>query len=48
LEASKAYAKTTHSKWLLLETASDNLNAQSVYEKNGWKRVNDIFYQFDL
>jgi GNAT superfamily N-acetyltransferase len=48
LEAAKAYAKTTNSKWLLLETASDNFTAQLVYEKNGWKRVNDIFYQFDL
>jgi GNAT superfamily N-acetyltransferase len=48
LEAAKAHAKTTNSKWLLLETAMDNFTAQSVYEKNGWKRVSDIFYQFDL
>lgn len=35
-----SFAKETQAKGLTLRTASDNLIAQSLYEKQGWKRDN--------
>jgi GNAT superfamily N-acetyltransferase len=48
LNAAKDYGRQTDAKWLLLETAFDNYKAQSVYEKNGWIKQTDFFYQFSL
>lgn len=48
LEAAKNFAKSTSSKWLLLQTAADNFHAQALYEKDGWKKQTDFFYQYDL
>jgi GNAT superfamily N-acetyltransferase len=48
LEAAKECGRHTASKWLLLETAPDNLSAQALYEKNGWQKAEDVFYQYDL
>ena len=48
LNAAKQFGKETNSKWLLLQTASDNFTAQKVYEKNGWTKETDIFYRADL
>ena len=48
LNAAKEFGVETNSKWLLLETASDNFTAQKVYEKNGWKKTTDFFYQLDI
>ncbi len=48
LEAAKLFAKSTNSKWLLLQTADNNFNAQALYEKDGWKKQSDFFYQYDL
>jgi ribosomal protein S18 acetylase RimI-like enzyme len=48
LDASKKFAKNTNSKWLMLQTASDNYTAQALYKKNGWKKETDLFYRFDL
>jgi GNAT superfamily N-acetyltransferase len=48
LEAAKEYAKSTNAKWLMLQTGRDNKNAQALYEKNGWKKATDIFYEFSL
>ena len=48
LEAAKEHGRNTASKWLLLETAPDNFSAQALYQKNGWQKAEDIFYQFDL
>lgn len=48
LNAAKQYAKEAGCKWLLLETASDNYTAQSLYIKNGWERVDDFFYQVNV
>ena len=48
LEAAKQYGTTNNAKWLLLQTGNDNFAAQSVYEKNGWKRVADYFYELPL
>jgi ribosomal protein S18 acetylase RimI-like enzyme len=48
LDAAKEFAKSTGSKWLMLQTASDNYTAQALYKKNGWKKETDVFYRFDL
>ncbi len=49
LQTAKAFGWDTHAKWLLLQTAVDNTTAQSVYEKNGWQRINDfVFYEMPL
>lgn len=48
LEAAKEHGKETRAKWLLLETGSDNFTAQALYERNGWQKTEDLFYQFSL
>lgn len=48
LEAAKAYGKTKNCKWLMLQTNNDNYAAQSLYEKNGWKKETDFFYSVTL
>jgi GNAT superfamily N-acetyltransferase len=48
LQQAKEFGIATNARWLLLETAADNYTAQSVYEKNGWKRVEDYFYELVL
>ena len=48
LQQAKEFGIVTNARWLLLETAADNFTAQSVYEKNGWKRVEDYFYELGL
>lgn len=48
LNAAKEFGIETGSKWLLLQTASDNVTAQKVYEKNGWVRDTDFFYRLDI
>jgi len=48
LQQAKEFGIATNARWLMLETAADNFTAQSVYEKNGWKRVEDYFYELGL
>jgi len=48
LEAARQHGIATGSKWLMLQTGNDNYAAQSVYEKNGWKRIPDYFYERPL
>jgi GNAT superfamily N-acetyltransferase len=48
LQQAKEFGTTTNARWLLLQTGADNFTAQSVYEKNGWKRVGDYFYELPL
>lgn len=48
LNAAKEFGAETKSKWLLLQTAADNLTAQKVYEKNGWVKETDFFYRKDI
>ena len=48
LDAAKQLGRNTEAKWLLLQTGADNKTAQAVYEKNGWVREKDWFYQFSL
>lgn len=48
LNKAKEFGKQNNAGWLLLETAFDNYNAQSLYEKNGWIKQTDFFFQFSL
>ncbi|MEJ7767994.1 MAG: GNAT family N-acetyltransferase [Chitinophagaceae bacterium] len=48
LNAAKVLGKETGAGWLLLQTANDNYIAQIVYEKNGWERMEDMFYQLNI
>ncbi len=48
LDAAKDFGAKTNSKWLILQTASDNFTAQKVYEKNGWIKETDFFYRKDI
>jgi ribosomal protein S18 acetylase RimI-like enzyme len=48
LEALKAFARSTDSRWLMLQTQNDNYTAQALYEKNGWRKETDFFYVYDL
>ncbi len=48
LQQAKEFGIETNARWLLLQTSANNFTAQSVYEKNGWKRVEDYFYELPL
>lgn len=48
LEAARQHGLQTNARWLMLQTGNDNYTAQSVYEKNGWKRISDYFYELPL
>lgn len=48
LQQAKQFGRETGAAYLLLQTASDNYRAQSVYEKNGWIKAQDFFYEFPL
>jgi len=48
LETARDFGAETNSKWLILQTASDNFTAQKVYEKNGWAKETDFFYRKDI
>ena len=48
LEAAKQWGRETDSRWLMLETAVDNYAAQALYEKNGWHKVDGVFYSVSL
>jgi GNAT superfamily N-acetyltransferase len=47
LEAAKAHARAAGALRLSLRTAHDNTRAQSVYERNGWRR-DQKFRQYDF
>jgi ribosomal protein S18 acetylase RimI-like enzyme len=48
LDEAKLFGKESGAGWLLLQTANDNYIAQIVYEKNGWERMEDMFYQLHI
>ena len=48
LEKAKEMGRLTGSKWLMLQTGFDNINAQALYQKNGWDKIPDQFYEFIL
>lgn len=48
LQYVKQYARENNNGFILLQTAADNYKAQSVYEKNGWIKLQDFFYEYKL
>ncbi|HMO63118.1 MAG TPA: GNAT family N-acetyltransferase [Ferruginibacter sp.] len=48
LEQTKEFGIETDAAWIILETASDNYWAQSVYEKNGWIKSGSFFYEYPV
>lgn len=48
LQEAKQYGKETNAAFIILQTADDNYKAQSVYEKNGWIKTQDFFYEYPL
>jgi GNAT superfamily N-acetyltransferase len=48
LQQAKQFGRETGAAYLLLQTGSDNYSAQSVYEKNGWIKAQDFFYEYPL
>lgn len=48
LQQAKQFGMETRAKYILLQTADDNYTAQSVYEKNGWIKMHDFFYEYPL
>ncbi len=48
LEAARAHGLQTGARYLMLQTQMDNFTAQSVYEKNGWQKLSDYFYEMPL
>jgi GNAT superfamily N-acetyltransferase len=43
LKAAQEMGAETGSRWLVLQTATNNYRAQKVYERNGWKKEEDFF-----
>ncbi|ATL49324.1 GNAT family N-acetyltransferase [Chitinophaga caeni] len=43
LEAAQGLANTTKAKWTMLQTATDNYNAQSLYEATGYRKDESFF-----
>jgi ribosomal protein S18 acetylase RimI-like enzyme len=48
LQHAKHFGLETKAAFMLLQTAADNYKAQSVYEKNGWIKTNDFFYEYNF
>ena len=48
LQQAKQFALETNAAYVMLQTSEDNYKAQSVYEKNGWIKLNDFFYEYPL
>jgi GNAT superfamily N-acetyltransferase len=48
LQEAKQYGEETDAAFIILQTADDNYKAQSVYEKNGWIKTHDFFYEYPL
>jgi ribosomal protein S18 acetylase RimI-like enzyme len=44
MAAAKQHAKETNAKGLILETDTDNTNAQSLYESLGYQKSSDVFH----
>jgi len=48
LNAAKEHGRSLNCKWLMLETGTDNLAAQALYEKDGWVKEKNLFYSVAL
>jgi len=46
MEAARVFAIENNSKGISLETASDNVNAQALYESLGYKKDADVYNYF--
>lgn len=46
LQQAKQFGLETNATYMLLQTAADNYKAQSVYEKNGWIKTSDFFFEY--
>jgi ribosomal protein S18 acetylase RimI-like enzyme len=46
LEHAKEYAKQTHAKGIELSTALDNVRAQGLYEKLGYKKDEEYYHYY--
>ncbi|PFA68301.1 GNAT family N-acetyltransferase [Bacillus sp. AFS015802] len=47
LDAARMHAEQTHSKALILETDRDNVGAQALYERNGYRKE-ELVYHYTL
>ncbi len=48
LQQAKQFGAETGAAFMLLQTAYDNYKAQSVYEKNGWIKTQDFFFEYNF
>jgi GNAT superfamily N-acetyltransferase len=48
LEKAKAFGQEKNASRLLLQTGSENIEAQSLYEKNNWVKQTDFFYELQI
>ena len=49
LKAAQEMGAETGSRWMMLQTATDNSRAQKVYERNGWERDEEYYsYYFRI
>lgn len=46
MDAAKAFAMRVHAKGITLETATDNITAQNLYESIGYTKNTDSYYYF--
>jgi ribosomal protein S18 acetylase RimI-like enzyme len=44
LDAAKAHAEQTNAKALILETDWDNVRAQALYERNGYRKEESVYH----
>ncbi len=47
LDAATQYGKATGAAYLMLQTGFENVQAQALYEKCGWKKARDFIYVID-
>jgi ribosomal protein S18 acetylase RimI-like enzyme len=48
LVAARDYGISTGAAWLLLQTAANNFAGQALYEKCGWKKQSEYYYELIL
>lgn len=48
LAAAKNLGLETNARYLMLQTAYNNFNAQALYKGNGWIKQTDFFYELPL
>jgi ribosomal protein S18 acetylase RimI-like enzyme len=46
IDAAKSLARATGAKWIMLQTHSDNINAQALYEKTGFEKDDSYYYYY--